>query len=107
MFFNTNVHDKATNPVENFVQAGFISKGLFEARPLDDFGVGMARIHVNDDGRLADALAGTSDYENPAFARVRGTGYDAEMHDGFAVTPWLTLRPNPQCIAHPGGGGVK
>lgn len=107
VFFNATVHDKATNLVDNFVQAGFVYKGLFDARPLDDFGVGVARIHVNDAAaaraRLANALAGISDYDNPAFAPVRGTEYDAEVHYGFAVTPWLTLRPNLQYIAHPGG----
>ncbi len=107
VFFNATVHDKATNVVDNFLQAGFVYKGPFDARPKDDFGVGVARIHVNKDvakgARMSNELAGIDDYDNPAFMPVRHSEWDAEIHYGFALAPWFTLRPNLQYVVHPGG----
>jgi len=107
VFFNATVMDGATSLVDNFVQLGFTYKGMFDSRPNDDFGIGIARIHVNDDvarhAKLVNQVSGIDDYDNPAFMPVRDTEYDAEIHYGFAVTNWLTVRPNLQYIAHPGG----
>ncbi|OUS82654.1 carbohydrate porin [Pseudomonas putida] len=107
VFFNATMHDKETNLVDNFVQAGVSYKGPFDSRPKDDFGFGVARIHVNPavakHASLTNQLAGINNYDNPAFMPIRDTEYDAEIYYGFAVTPWLTLRPNLQYIRHPGG----
>ncbi|NBA95715.1 carbohydrate porin [Pseudomonas sp. R5(2019)] len=109
VFFNATVHDKETNLVDNFLQVGVTYKGPFDARPNDDFGIGVARIHVNEDvarhARLSNQIAGIADYENPAFMPIRDTEYDAEIYYGFAVTPWLMVRPNLQYIRQ--AGGVK
>ncbi|WP_263262597.1 carbohydrate porin [Pseudomonas sp. RIT-PI-S] len=107
IFANATVHDKATNVVDNYQQVGFVYKGLFDARPQDDIGVGVARIHVNDDvsdrARLANALSGIDDYDNPGFVPVRSSEYDAEIYYGVHFTNWLTVRPNLQYIKRPGG----
>ena len=107
VFFNATVHDKATNLVDKFVQAGLVYKGPFDSRPNDAFGVGIARIHVNEDvaryARLSNELSGIEDYDNPSYLPVRRSEYDAELYYGFAVTPAVTLRPNLQFIKAPGG----
>lgn len=107
VFANATVHDKATNFIDNYQQVGLVYKGLLDGRPKDDIGVGLARIHVNDDARrradLINTLNGIGDYDNPAFVPVQDTEYDAELYYGFHVTNWLTVRPNVQYIKHPGG----
>jgi porin len=107
VFFNATVHDRQTNLVDKFVQLGVVYKGPFDARPKDDFGMGVARIHVNDDvanyARLSNQVSGIDDYDNPSFVPVSHSEYDAEIYYGFAVTPWVTVRPNLQYIKSPGG----
>lgn len=48
LFANLTVHDKATNVVDNYQQLGVVYKGPFDARPKDDIGLSIARIHVSD-----------------------------------------------------------
>ncbi|MOA12214.1 Porin B precursor [compost metagenome] len=100
-------HDKDTNYVDSYQQVGMIYKGLFDGRPKDDIGVGLARIHVNDDAqkrtRLANELNGVSDYNDPAFQPIQDTEYNAEIYYGVHVADWLTVRPNVQYVRHPGG----
>lgn len=101
------MHDKATNFVDNYQQIGFTYKGPFNSRPKDDIGIGIARIHVNDDVqdrvRLANQISGINDYDNPGYLPVQSTEYNSEIYYGFHVTNWLTVRPNLQYIKHPGG----
>lgn len=107
IFANATVHDKATNYVDNYQQIGFTFKGPFDSRPKDDIGVGVARIHVNDDAqdraRLVNDLSGITDYDNPGYLPVQQTEYNAEIYYGFHVANWLTVRPNLQYVKHPGG----
>lgn len=107
IFANATVHDKATNYIDNYQQFGFTFKGPFDSRPKDDIGIGVARIHVNDDAqdraRLVNQLSGISDYDNPGYLPVQDTEYNAEIYYGFHVANWLTVRPNLQYIKHPGG----
>ncbi len=107
LFANFTVHDKATNVVDNYQQVGMVYKGAFDARPKDDIGFGIARIHVNDDvkkrAELLNAQSGINDYDNPGFAPLQRTEYNAELYYGFHVTNWLTVRPNLQYIKSPGG----
>ena len=106
LFANATVHDKATNVVDNYQQVGMVYKGLFDGRPKDDIGFGVARIHVNDDvkkrAELLNAASGIDDYDNPGFVPLQRTEYNAELYYGFHVTPWLTVRPNLQYIKSPG-----
>ena len=107
IFANATVHDKDTNFVDNYQQIGLTYLGPFDARPRDDIGVGIARIHVNDDvrknRRLVNDLNNIEDYDNPSYLPIQDTEYNAEIYYGFHVTNWLTVRPNLQYIKHPGG----
>ncbi|MND63542.1 Porin B precursor [compost metagenome] len=107
LFGSVTFHDKDTNYVDSYQQVGMIYKGLFDGRPKDDIGVGLARIHVNDDAqkrtRLANELNGVSDYNDPAFQPIQDTEYNAEIYYGVHVADWLTVRPNVQYVRHPGG----
>ena len=107
LFANFTVHDKDTNVVDNYQQVGMVYKGAFDGRPKDDIGVGVARIHVNDDvkkrAELINAGNGIDDYDNPAFVPIQRSEYNAELYYGFHVTGWLTVRPNLQYIKSPGG----
>jgi porin len=107
IFANATVHDKATNFVDNYQQVGFVYKGPFNARPKDDIGIGIARIHVNDDAqdnrRLVNAVNGIDDYDNPGYLPIQKTEYNSEIYYGVHVTDWLTVRPNLQYVKSPGG----
>ena len=104
---NATFHDKQTNIVDNYQSLMFVYKGPFDARPKDDIGIGAARIHVNDDvkksAELINASIGATDYSDPLYTPLRNTEYNYELNYGFHVTNWLTVRPNLQYIAHPGG----
>jgi porin len=104
---NATFHDKDTNVVDNYQQLMLTYKGPFNARPKDDMGIGIARIHVNEDAqrnaKLINTVNGIDDYDNPSFRPIQDTEYNAEINYGFHVTNWLTVRPNLQYIVHPGG----
>ena len=104
---NATFHDKATNIVDNYQSLMLVYKGPFDARPNDDIGIGAARIHVNDDvkksAELINASIGVTDYSDASYSPLRSTEYNYELNYGFHVTNWLTVRPNLQYIAHPGG----
>ena len=107
LFANATLHDKKTNAIDNYVQAGVVYKGLFDARAKDDIGFALARVHVNPayrkNARLANQAAGVADYDDPAFLPVQDTEYSAELYYGIHLADWLTVRPNLQYIRHPGG----
>ena len=107
LFANATLHDKKTNAIDNYVQAGLVYKGPFDARAKDDIGFALARVHVNPayrkNARLANQAAGLDDYDNPGFQPVQDTEYSAELYYGIHLADWLTVRPNLQYIRHPGG----
>ncbi|MBA1203408.1 porin [Pseudomonas capeferrum] len=109
LFANATLHDKKTNAIDNYVQAGVVFKGPFDARVKDDIGFALARVHVNPayrkNARLANQAAGLHDYDNPAYLPVQDTEYSAELYYGIHLADWLTVRPNLQYIRHPGGVG--
>lgn len=104
---NATFHDKETNLVDNYQSLMLVYKGPFDARPKDDVGIGVARLHVNDDvkknSQLLSAANGVSDYDNPLYTPIRETEYNVELNYGFHVTNWLTVRPNLQYVVQPGG----
>ncbi|MBI6926902.1 carbohydrate porin [Pseudomonas putida] len=107
VFANATMHDKKTNAIDNYVQAGLVFKGPFDSRAKDDIGLAIARVHVNPayrkNARLANQAAGLYDYDNPGFLPVQDTEYSAELYYGIHLADWLTVRPNLQYIRHPGG----
>ncbi|WP_411383927.1 carbohydrate porin [Pseudomonas sp. L7] len=107
LFANATMHDKKTNAIDNYVQAGVVYKGPFDARAKDDIGFALARVHVNPayrkNARLANQANTVADYDNPGFLPVQDTEYSAELYYGIHLADWLTVRPNLQYIRHPGG----
>lgn len=120
VFANGTMHDKKTNAVDNYVQAGVVYKGLFDARAKDDIGFALARVHVNPayrkNAEASNQARAVYDYDDPSYLPPQDTEYSAELYYGVHVTNWLTVRPNLQYIRHPGGvnevddaliGGIK
>ncbi|KTB90666.1 porin [Pseudomonas syringae ICMP 11293] len=107
VFASLTVHDQATSGIESFQNVGAVYKGPFDARPKDDLGIGIARIHVNDDvsrrQRQINATNAVDDYDNPLYVPVQRSEYNIELNYGVHVTNWLTVRPNLQYVRHPGG----
>ena len=107
LFANVTVQDRETSQVGHFIQAGLTYKGLFDARPQDDIGFGVARVHTNsrfrDNQRALNAANLQSDYDNPAYQPLQGNEYDAELYYGIHATHWLVIRPNVQYVRNPGG----
>lgn len=104
---NVTFHDKDTNVVDNYQSLMLVYKGPFDARTKDDVGIGVSRIHANDDvkknSELLNAAKGFTDYDQLGYAPLRNTEYNVELNYGFHVTNWLTVRPNLQYIKNPGG----
>ena len=104
---NATFHDKETNLVDNYQSLMLVYKGPFDARPKDDVGIGVARLHVNNDvkknSELLNDARGVSYYDNPLYTPIRETEYNVELNYGFHVTNWLTVRPNLQYVVQPGG----
>ncbi|WP_442112487.1 carbohydrate porin [Pseudomonas sp. NUPR-001] len=120
VFANATVHDKKTNAIDNYVSAGVVYKGPFDARAQDDIGFALARVHVNPayrkNAKALNQANGVSDYNDPLFRPIQDTEYSAELYYGIHLADWLTVRPNLQYIRHPGGvsqvddaliGGIK
>jgi len=109
LFANATLHDKKTNVIDNYVQAGVVYRGPFDVRSKDDIGFALARVHVNPayrkNAEAHNRAAGTNDFDDPAFLPVQDTEYSAELYYGIHLADWLTVRPNLQYIRHPGGVG--
>ena len=107
LFGYLSCEEKATSRISDFQQIGLVYTGLFDARPRDDIGFGLARIAVNDDVRrfqgVNNEVNGVSDYKDPDFQPEQDEEYNTELHYGFRLTDWITVRPNLQYIWDPGG----
>lgn len=107
VFANLTAHDKATSQVDHFIQAGIVYKGLFDGRPKDALGIGIAEVHTNPALRkraeLANQQSGISDYDDPSYVPVQRNEISSEIYYGVHVTNWLTVRPNLQYVKNPGG----
>lgn len=107
LFLHLAANDKETATMDYQAQIGAIFKGPFTSRPKDYIGFGASKMHINrrlaHRAELANGLKGISDYQDPLYQPVRSAEYAAEIHYSAAITPWLTLRPNIQLIANPGG----
>ena len=92
-FLNITQTDRRTTVTDNQVAAGLAFKGILPFRPKDDLAIAVARTNVN-----ANALAGL-----PPGQPRPDAEYAAELAYCIHVITWLTLRPNLQYIARPGG----
>ena len=107
LFGHLAMNDKDTATMDYQIQAGAIYQGSFASRPQDFISFGVSKMHANDRvarrAQLLNQMRGIEDYDNPLYVPVRKAEYAAELHYSFRVTPWLTVRPNLQLLAHPGG----
>lgn len=107
VFVNATWHDQATSRIDNYQSIGVVYTGLLDARPKDDIGLAVSRIHINDDvARYEKELNGASgigDYDDPGFVPVQHTENNVELNYGLHVANWLTVRPNIQFVRQPGG----
>ncbi|HEM8666078.1 carbohydrate porin [Klebsiella sp. 141153] len=107
IFGHLAINDKNTATMDYQIQAGIIYKGPFASRPQDFISFGVSKMHANAKvarrAQLQNQMRGIDDYADPLYVPVRRSEYAAELHYSFHVTPWLTLRPNLQLLAHPGG----
>ncbi|HDT1382836.1 TPA: carbohydrate porin [Klebsiella aerogenes] len=107
IFGHLAINDKNTATMDYQIQAGIIYKGPFASRPQDFISFGVSKMHANAKvarrAQFQNQMRGIDDYADPLYVPVRRSEYAAELHYSFRVTPWLTLRPNLQLLAHPGG----
>lgn len=107
LFANVTVQDRETSQVGHFIQLGLTYKGLLDARPQDDLGLGVARISTNsryrNNQKALNQANNQTDYRNPGYQPVQGNEYDAELYYGIHATKWLVIRPNIQYVGNPGG----
>lgn len=107
VFASLTFPDQATSPIDSYQQIGLVYKGPFNVRPKDDIGLGVARIHVNDDvskrQNQLNTVSGIANYDDPNFVPIQRTEYNMELYYGAHLTDWLTVRPNLQYVRDPGG----
>ena len=87
-FFRFGYADSKKNDIANFWSFGFQYEGLFEGRDEDILGIGFAH------GTFSDTASTTynDDYESVV-----------EMYYNAKITPWLSISPDIQYVANPGG----
>lgn len=106
--FQYVMNDHRTARMDNYQSLALAWKGPFDARPGDEVGVGMARIHVNNDytkmRNQQNKDRGVSDYNDPAYLPLQqGSEWNYEVYYNVKATRWLNVRPNLQVITKPGG----
>ncbi|WP_409373231.1 carbohydrate porin [Pseudomonas baltica] len=106
LYANISAFDAATTQVDSLQKLALVYKGPFDARPDDTLGLGVARLHASSrylhNARAANQASGLS-YDDADFVPEQHTEYDIELNYGIQATEWLSIRPNLQYIAHPGG----
>ncbi|SEK00893.1 porin, OprB family [Sphingobium sp. AP50] len=95
-YLNFTQTDRRTTRLENQVGLWLSYIGILANRPDDDFGLNMARTHVNRRASYSDLLA------SPDTPRA-GSEYAMELYYGVHIRNWLILRPSVQYIVNPVG----
>jgi len=101
LFLNITQADEATSPsLDRQIALGVQYTGLVATRPSDVVGLAWRTSHVNSrvvaNERLLDRYSASG-------VPVQTSEYVAELFYGWAPVLFLTLRPNLQCVIHPGG----
>ncbi|RZF50409.1 carbohydrate porin [Acinetobacter halotolerans] len=106
-FLNLNINDKATSELLSSQQIALQYKGLFNARPNDSMGLGLARTEVNKRLRVRQELENKvnqiTDYQNPAYVPVQYDETNVELNYTFNWSPSVMFRPNLQFVHQAGG----
>lgn len=93
-FFRFGLSEGETTPFRGSAQAGFSTQRVFAGRPDSQFALGVHYARLSDDF-VDNAAAAGDDLES--------SEYGLELTYSDALTPWLTVQPNLQAIANPGG----
>lgn len=101
------MNDHKTAKIDNYQSVSLTWKGAFDARPDDEIGIGMARIHVNssysNQQRAENSFNDVTNYNSAMYLPVQdGSEYDYEIYYNVQATKWLQIRPNLQYVAAPG-----
>lgn len=104
------MNDRKTSKTDNYQSISFTWKGPFDARPQDEIGAGVARIHVNSAYsralRQQNAASGETRFDSPAYLPLQaGSEYNYEIYYNAQLAKWLQLRPNLQYVVAPGAVG--
>ncbi|MFJ4156248.1 carbohydrate porin [Pseudomonas sp. NPDC089752] len=98
--------DRASTPVDSYQKAALLYTGLFDSRPGDTLGFGVARIHGSSrflrNAQTANEQSGAT-FEDPGYVPEQHTMYVAELNYRVAVTGWLSVLPNLQYLKNPDG----
>lgn len=98
--------DKATTPVDSYQKAALLYTGLFDARPADVIGAGIARVHGSSrflrNAQTANDNSGAT-FEDANYVPEQHSMYVAELNYRVKVTGWLDVMPNLQFIKDPDG----
>ncbi|MFW1666755.1 carbohydrate porin [Acinetobacter ursingii] len=107
--FNGVLNDKATTTVQSTQQIALWYKGIFDSRPNDSIGFGLANYLVNDRARDRQITTNESRgyYEYDAFATnyipIQRDELNVELNYTYQWSPAVMLRPNIQYIHQPAG----
>jgi carbohydrate-selective porin OprB len=104
VFLNLSEADRSTATTDSQIAAGLVYSGPFATRPGDAIGLTVTRTHVNSRVASAEALASAGG--NPV-TPSQSSEYAAELYYGIDVVPGLSVRPNLQYIADPGGASAN
>lgn len=105
--FQYIMNDHRSAKLDNYQSLALTWAGPFDARPKDEIGIGVARIHVNSDyakmqGRMNEGK-GASDYHDMSYTPLqKGSEWNYEVYYNIKATRWLSIRPNLQLIVKPG-----
>ena len=88
IFGRLGVSDGNPNFMKFFSSFGVGGKGMFESRPLDQFGLGYYFININNP--TIQALLQTREFLRDE--------YGFEAYYNFALTPWALLTPDIQVV---------
>jgi porin len=88
VFGRLGVSDGNPNFMKFFSSFGVGGKGMFESRPLDQFGLGYYFININNP--TIQALLQTREFLRDE--------YGFEAYYNFAITPWALLTPDIQVV---------
>lgn len=105
--FSIAVADQRSNVSSNISAASMRYRGLFDARPNDWLGIGVAYIdassHYRRNQRYLNQMNQVSDYNNPLYSPLPGHSINADIYYRFKVFSWLDLQPDLQLWHNPGG----
>lgn len=103
---SASFNDRRTTPVVSYQKVSVVYTGLFDARPRDELGFGIARMQVSSrfmrNAEHANAASGL-DRNDPGYLPEQHTQYQAELHYRLQATGWLSVMPNLQYIKDPAG----